>query len=229
MKRTKYSDKINKQINKHASEAMGWELQPMAKKLNKFAKLFQETLFKEEKIPAPLISIDSANIRTLGTYRIGYNGMGIRDHININVLWLTQRSLFLTLVTLCHEMGHTWEYSKLPEDERTKNWYHKKKFRSLMANWGINISERGVLQSVDEDGVFTKLLKKHGVEPSEMPAIKQKRKKAGRRGSPKRVLRPQGRSTLKKWSCDCTNVRCAVKLKATCDKCGQPFINREES
>jgi hypothetical protein len=33
----------------------------------------------------------------------------------------------------------------------------------------------------------------------------------------------KGDSKMRKWSCQCTNVRCAVELRAQCNKCGHAF------
>lgn len=40
---------------------------------------------------------------------------------------------------------------------------------------------------------------------------------------PGTVKPPKQKTKMLKWSCGCTNVRCAVKLEATCEKCGQKF------
>ena len=40
-----------------------------------------------------------------------------------------------------------------------------------------------------------------------------------------RLMEASGSSPtkMKKWSCGCTNVRCATQLEATCDRCGNVF------
>lgn len=210
---------INTQVNHHSSSEFGWKYQPLAAELSWFTELFQIAFLPEN--PAPMITIDPDSTRTLGSFRLGYNGAGILDHININAIYAVSRPLFDTLSTLLHEMVHSWEYTVLPEDKRTNSWYHKKAFCEKMAYLGILTSEKGVTLEIDPKGRFAHLLKQHGIEPGDMRSYTSS---SGQKAILVPPKKKKGKSSLRKWSCGCTNVRIGKStFNATCDDCGNKF------
>jgi hypothetical protein len=67
-----------------------------------------------------------------------------------------------------------------------------------------------------EPGPFTKLLDQYNIDMDTLPAL------AGDL-PPLAAKRRHGDSKMKKWSCLCKNVRCAVTLRARCLDCGALF------
>jgi len=63
-----------------------------------------------------------------GDLKKGQDPFAVREQINLNRLYLT-RPLYSVLSTLLHEMVHSWEFTYVPEDKRTKSWDHSKAFR----------------------------------------------------------------------------------------------------
>ena len=143
------------------------------------------------------------------------------ENRNLNRLYLT-RPLFEVLATLFHEMVHSWEFTYLPEEKRTKSWYHGKVFREKMAGFGILTNPNGSHAGLDYKGKFVQTLKQHAVSfngfditisggSSIIPIDPKPTKK--------------GKSKPKKWTCGCTNIRVAVKdAEIQCLKCKNQFV-----
>ena len=156
------------------------------------------------------IRLDRIPIRHLGSYQPGRNGFGLRHEITLNTRHL-DRPLAEQLGTLLHEMIHEWQtlYGKSGSGN-----YHNRQFRQKARLYGLIVDERGHHLGV-EMGRFTLLLAQFGVDmaklriPEEEPLLKPRMRR--------------GDSKLKKWSCGCTNVRCAVALAARCLECGNDF------
>lgn len=215
------TEEINHKIRDQELSASDWELWKLAWELHWWVDFFLIAFFKDEPVPIPVLTFESARINTLGHYRIGRNAFGVKEQININRKWL-HRPLWETLSTLLHEMTHSWEYTHLPPEKRTNNWYHKKPFREKMLEFGILCSEKGCHVGIDPQGKFAHYLRLHCVELIVQPygsdpdnnliPIDPDKKKA------------KGKSKLKKWSCGCTNVRVAIQdFQAKCLKCGNEF------
>jgi len=92
-------------------------------------------------------------------------------------------------------------------------------------SFGLLIDRRGVTDYVLESP-FMDLRRDNGIEvPTEADCDEPDDQ--GRRIVRRAASRPNrlaGNSKLKKWSCGCTNVRCAVELRAWCCRCGKPFV-----
>lgn len=192
-----------------------WEMNNLASELYWWVDFFNIVFFKDQPVPTPALTFERTRVNNLGYYRIGFNDFAVRDQINLNKLYIS-RPLNETLQTLVHEMAHSWEHIYVPEDKRTKSWYHTKAFRDKMAKIGIMTNEKGCHMAVGDP--FIHLLRQHGVEfntnditEGGLIVITPKPK-------------PKGRSKLKKWTCGCTNVRVAVQdFQANCLKCGNEF------
>jgi hypothetical protein len=209
------TEKINIDIMENELSASDWELNEYAWDLRWWIDFFQISMFKDEPVPLPVLSFQKTRINTLGSYRLGRNDFGIKENININRHYLGLPTWEI-LSTLLHEMVHSYEYTYLPKDQRTNNWYHKKGFRDKLASFGILTNQKG--QHLSYGDPFIHLITQHGLK-----IIDSTQNSEGLYIPPKRV-KPKGRSKLKKWSCGCTNVRVAVKeFNAKCLECMNKF------
>ena len=215
------SDNINIEVKNNELKATDWELWELAHELYWWVDFFNLVFFKDEPVPLPLLTFESARVNTLGHYRIGRNDFGAKEQINLNRKYL-HLPLWSQLSTLLHEMVHSWEYSYLEHEQRTKNWYHTKAFRLKLASFGILSNEKGQHIGIDRAGDFFFHLNRHGVRFDALPEGAETKDGAIKIDPDK--SRGKGRSKLKKWSCGCTNVRVAVsEFDATCNRCGNRF------
>lgn len=119
--------------------------------------------------------------------------------------------------TLIHEMVHHSNACSKVEDCNNSG-YHNKEFKKTAELYGLNVEKMGrhgwastslseniekVLKTIKIDYKLFELYRKTHIHIS-MP------------------------TKMKKWSCGCTTIRCAVDLKATCDICKKSFIKKEE-
>jgi len=192
-----------------------WEMNNLAWELYWWVDFFNAVFFKGEPVPIPALTFEKTRVNNLGFYRIGFNDWAVRDQINLNRLYLN-RPLIETLSTLVHEMVHSWEYIYVPEEKRTKSWYHTKAFRTKLAEIGILTDNRGCHLAVGDP--FVHLLRQHGITFES-----EKRNSKGLIMIPPKP-KPKGKSKLKKWSCGCQNVRIGKKeFLATCNICDNKF------
>ena len=123
---------------------------------------------------------------------------------------------------MLHEMVHCWEFTYLPEEIRTKSWYHSKAFRDKRAEFGILCNTNGSHAGLDYKGKFVQTLKQHAVSFNGFEASISG-------GSTVIPIDPKptkkGSSKLKKWTCGCTNICVAVKdAEIQCLKCKNQFV-----
>lgn len=196
--------------------ATDWELNGLVWELRWWIDFFNLAFFKAEPVPIPALTFERTRVNNLGYYRIGLNDFAVRNQINLNRLYIN-RPLSETLQTLLHEMVHSWEHIYVPEDKRTKNWYHTKAFREKLAGFGILTNEKGCHLAVGDP--FRFLLQKHGItfnHPVDADGLiivpPSSRKK--------------GKSKLKLWECGCgQKIRVGKKdLFAKCTLCGEHFV-----
>jgi len=208
------NNRINLEIMDHELSATDWEMNQFAWELYWWVDFFNIVFFKDQPVPIPVLTFERSRVNTLGYYRVGFNDFAVKDQINLNRLYIG-RPLHEVSQTLAHEMTHSWEHIYVPEEKRTKNWYHTNAFRQKMAEIGILTNPKGVHMAVGDPFVF--LLRKHGVsfdshlDLNGFIIIPPKKK-------------PKGKSKLQKWSCGCQNVRIGKStFEATCDLCGNKF------
>lgn len=204
-------DLINEDLKRHAVNATDWNQHEAATLLYEWGARFNEVFRLELETPA--IAIDRLPIRTLGTYCRGRNGFGLRHEIVLNVKHLHQ-PLGVVLSVLFHELIHEWQttYGKERRGKTSSN-YHNREFQVMARRFGIIVDDRGHHIGI-ESGLFTSLLAEHSVDTTELVIAGE---------STALMARPRGHSTLNKYSCGCTNVRCAVELTARCLRCGNLF------
>jgi len=120
-------------------------------------------------------------------------------------------------------MAHSFEYTYVPENKRTKSWYHSKAFKDKMESFGIFCAENGSHLGLDPNGSFVYILTQHGVSFDEIPdfsiAIS-----SGEMVPIDPKPKVKGKSKLKKWTCGCQIVRVGKReFCATCDICNNKF------
>ncbi len=114
---------------------------------------------------------------------------------------------FEVLGILLHEMLHGWQDAN---GNPGKGNYHNREYREKAKSLGLLVDTRG-RQGYAAESPFKEFLKGFDVA---VPAIER----------PLPQERPKGNAKMKKWSCGCTNVRCAVAgFQAKCLKCGRQF------
>jgi len=219
------SEAINMAIMDNELNAIDWEMWGLAQELYWWVHLFQAAFFKGQPVHLPALTFEKTRVNTLGHYRIGRNDFAVKEQINLNRLYLT-RPLHSVLSTLLHEMAHSWEFTYVPEEMRTKSWYHSKAFRDKMAEFGILTNTNGSHAGMDYNGTFVFILKQHGVSFAEfdISGLAKGNTVIPIDSAPKK----KGKSKLKKWTCGCQIVRIGKReFYATCDICNNKFTMDE--
>jgi hypothetical protein len=195
---------VNGVLREHEVSVADWRHRELADTLHLWAERFAVE-FKLD-IPTPAIQIDRIHATAMGTYRPGRNGFGLKHEITINTRFLTMH-FSEQLLTLFHELLHEWQDIHGSSGKRN---YHNHEFRQKALACGLLVDERGITRV--QAGHFTEFLDNHAVAADPLLS-------AGNVPMHKRT----GDSKLRKWSCGCTNVRCAVDLRACCGRCGNNF------
>lgn len=195
---------FNSGLRNYACAKADWGLREKAAQLYGWADRFNSHFGLN--LTTPAIGIDRLPARTLGTYRPA-NGLGIDDEVVINVRWL-HRSAADVMRTLLHEMLHQWQHHY---GQPSTGAYHNDEFQAKARELGIPCNAKGHNLGTVAGSPLHRLLGAHGIQAD--TCIKE----AGG------ALAGPG-SKLKKWSCGCTNVRCAVELQALCERCGKRFV-----
>ena len=212
--------KVNKAIMKNEIEEKNWPMNELAKKLYDWVPLFNKAFF-EEKVSLPILSFEKTQKKVLGHFQPGYNSFGAKNQINLNKNHL-DRAFFDLLITLVHEMTHSWEFEFLPEKQRTTTWCHKKGFINKLNKIGIICNNKGQTIGVKEN--FILFLKQNTVD---LPKnYKEEENDEGEKifkdQSP--LAKKPSKATSKKWSCGCQNIRVGTKeFQAKCLKCNNVF------
>ncbi len=184
-----------------------WNHRDLLCELHRWAKIldFEFNL----KIPTIVLCVDRLRRATLGHFRPGHNGFGLRHEIAINHTHPVHREPWEVLGTLLHELLHAWQEA---HGRPGKGNYHNREFHDKALACGLIVDEWGHTQYAPQSPFFD-LLRKHGVFVPEIPVP---------------VHKPKGCSKLKKWSCGCTNVRVAIgDFEALCLRCGNKFLRAD--
>lgn len=125
------------------------------------------------------------------------------------------------LTILTHQMVHHCAHHKYknPQYTQNKNGYHNKAFENLALTVGLEAQPdgaRGYAQTAIAPTYAGKALR----HTFDAIALDKNVFDMNRKEAPERTFKG---SKLKKWSCDCTNIRAAVLVRAMCGKCGQNF------
>jgi hypothetical protein len=196
---------VNQALREHEEGIVDWRHRDLAFQMHGWTERF--VLEFKLDTPTPAIRIDRDRGSVLGTYRRGRNGFGLKHEITINTRFL-ESPFGERLLTLFHELLHQWQ--DLHGRPGTRN-YHNTEFRFKAKEYGLLVDSRGITRV--EPGPFTELIASYGVNPDPLFTA----------GVPMHKRVGDGQSKMRKWSCHCTNVRCAVELKAKCGQCGAVF------
>ena len=119
--------------------------------------------------------------------------------------------------TLVHEMVHHVNACDKIEDCNNAG-YHNKAFKKTAESYGLNVEKQGrhgwAHTSLKED-FFSTVLKDIKINNKVFDLYR------------KTQLTFTAPTKMKKYSCGCTNVRCATILEATCSKCNNNFEVQE--
>lgn len=172
-------------------------LQDWAERLNVEFKL---------DIPHIVLCIGALAARTASRFHFGHNPFGLTGEIAFNSRHLGRPEHEL-LPLLLHELVHAWQQA---HGRPGKNHHHNAEFRAKALELGLVVDPKGGTE-LAADGLLSRFMCAQGLGPA--PG-----------GAPEGAALPTGSSKLKKWSCGCTNVRCAIAtFYAQCLKCGQVF------
>ena len=133
--------------------------------------------------------------------------------INISAEYLTAGYETLMEV-LIHEMSHAINSQNGIKD-CSKTQYHNKHFKTAaeLAGLAVEQGKKGwAYTSIAKGGVAEKALK--AIDINRDVFIYQRKEQVSTVKAP---------TKMNKWSCGCTNVRCAVELLAECQDCGNEF------
>jgi SprT-like family len=161
------------------------------------------------------IRIDKLPKKTLGQYRRGHNGLGLRNEVTLSLDHVSRGETFDVLGTLLHELVHVWQDTHGRTSPARKN-EHNAEFRAKCAEAGLIVDEGGH-QGYSPDSPFFAMLAEFGVSVPEcngQPII------------PDRPDRP-GKSKHTRYECPCgfsANVTTTKGIFAHCDKCGGAFV-----
>lgn len=161
----------------------------------------------ELDVPELALRVDVLPRSYLGHFRPGHNGFGLRGEIALNSMYLRRLGAWEMLGVLLHELIHAWQFAHgTPSDGNHHNAEYRRKAESL----GLIIGRCGIT-GYSAESRFKDLLHRFDIEAPAKEVLPQDR-------------RVKGESKQKKWSCGCTNIRCAVlDLRAQCLKCGREF------
>lgn len=168
------------------------------------------------KYPRPIITIQSKgrNKNILGWF--GANRWQ-QDDKEIGEINICAEELKKTPVeTLVHEMAHYSNFCEGIKDCNSQQ-YHNKEFKATAENYGLNVEKEGRW-----GWAFTKPTEKLQVILNDLKInydiFKLYRK-------PK--LATVAPTKMKKFRCECTTIRCATDLQATCKLCDKDFLIQE--
>jgi hypothetical protein len=161
--------------------------------------------------PEFTLSVDKNNKKQLAHYKIGRDGLGLKERISLNVLHLAS-SKAQVISTVLHEMLHGVQHSS---GKPGKGNYHNAEFIGWCETLGIPTNAKGHDLGINPTGLFADYAKRHALEGKFELAKKDPPK-------------PKG-SNLKKWTCSCgVNVRVAIDdFEATCNKCDTKFERKD--
>jgi hypothetical protein len=180
-------------------------------------------------VPQITLGIEVLRADVGAHFRLGHNAFGLKGEIILNALYLDRPQWWL-LGVLLHEELHGWQQAYGTIDARNPN-YHNREYRDKAKEIGLSVDRYG-RQTYLVESKFFDLLRQHGVDLSDAVIDEGEVESAQDSNSRAAVKRApalaRGNSKLKKWSCDCTNVRVGVAdFHAQCLNCGQVFKRQD--
>ncbi len=175
------------------------------------------------KLPTPEITIQAAGRKAalgwITTAKIWKNDNGGNYEINICAEYLA-RELPEVVATLLHEMAHFWNIVHNIKDT-SSHQYHNKNFKRAAELAGLEVlkTEKFGYANTKPTAETISFMESININDSVFRTFRA----GGLLDEDGRPRKKKGSGKMKKWSCGCTNVRCAVELVAVCEKCGNSF------
>jgi len=206
-----------------SQQSEDWAYAPLAGELHRWIDILNYELGLA--IPRPILHFMPIR-NAYATYEWLRGQIGTPDNITLNTLTLDRPAAYIVR-TLAHEMLHLWQqYHGSPTQKR--NW-HNDEYIEKAKSCGILIDQQGCTSGHTE--LFADLVAKHGIDLPDVHEVE-----VGILIPPTGGIEPKvygtrakngGGSHMKKWTCGCTIVRCAVLLTANCWSCGKPFLKED--
>lgn len=197
---------------------------------NELLNVFHEAnrRYFDGKLPTPEITIQTAGRKAaygwITVQKVWKNEYGGNYEINICAEYLA-RELPEVVGTLLHEMAHFWNIIHDIKDVSSYQ-YHNKHFKAAVEMAGLEVYKYddalGYALTVSTDETIN-FIEKLNIND----AVFRTFRAGGLLDNGGKPKKKKGNSKMKKWSCGCTNVRCAVELAAVCEKCGNSFELQE--
>jgi hypothetical protein len=217
---------VYRHLEQHQRAETDWAFHPFATVLGNWFDRFDAAFGL--RLPKPALRLDPSLRRTCAGYFLpAHNEFGLWGEIAIAVRAAvdgTPVDVGDHLGTLLHEMLHLEQELR---GKPGKHNFHNKAFRTRANAFGLIVDDKGH-QTYAPDSRFLDLLRSHGVAPPRAVQVMHA-VASGATPPPVPPARPgtRSRSTLKKWSCGCTNVRVGVRVfhaRCTRPDCGKTYL-----
>lgn len=206
------TEPINIALKDHQHTLQDWRYSKFLSNFHIWAKRFNVEF--KLNLPLPAIAIEKLGRRSLGFFRYGRNGLGVKSEITIDSIHAQSQDFWQVLGTLLHELLHLWQQV---HGSPSNSNYHNKQYRDKALSLGLVVDRWGHTQYAPENSLFLNVLTKYGVKVPEIPPLDEQRISVGRLNS----------SKLKLWECQCpvpVKVRVArANFRAICLHCGALF------
>lgn len=184
-----------------------WQYRDAIRVMHGWAEVF----LVEFKIQIPEIAIRLDWLRrdTNGHFQYEENGFGLKGELCLNLHHMYAQPFPEVLGTMLS--GLLQISMKVPPGRRN---YHGAEFRQKALELGIVVDSKGNVQ-LSPGGPLSAIIEQRAdtFDPVKLPEI-----------DPQKDPRKKRKSTNRRWTCGCTNVRVGVKeFQAQCLKCGKRF------
>lgn len=221
------------EVRKAAEANRDWDYSAEATKLYRRAEVVMDRFYhgiptpnSDGRLPAPLIAVDSMNIRTLAAYLLVPDEYGLRYKLTFNEQHYIDGDQgkawrfgeWALMETLTHELGHHWQQRRGKEPFKNGKVTHNREFTAMLEALGIySTTGHGAhYKPADLDKPFGILMKEWGITRPEAPEdfIEQPKIDWWKFfeelfGKPV----PKGRSSLTKYSCPECGLAVRVGIK----------------
>lgn len=198
---------VSLHLKEHQTSIDDWEYIDLITELHRWVGLF-DSEFKLGLPSYPVIQFGPLR-NAYATYAWFRGSLGTKDNITFNTHELT-RDTALILRTLCHELLHLWQQY---QGQPSRGNYHNAEYRAKALECGLIVTPQGCTTGHTQR--FSDALAKYGVHLAPLQV------ELNLHGARKRDLK------MKAWRCQCpprqNTVRCAIELRATCERCGIRF------
>jgi hypothetical protein len=164
-----FTEEINLLLRKHQRRAKDWKFNRAITVLHKWAKRMIANFHLGIGIPALMIERLG---RKLGRFTCGRNPFGLRDEIAIDEGALYELPLYMVIVTVLHELVHSWQEHHGMKPRSKNPHYHNAEFRQKARSLGLLVGVWGHTQCTPGNTPLLNLFKKYGFKVPEIPEPK---------------------------------------------------------